>query len=304
VGVAAMALGAAMLAAAVAVLLAARRFAERGYERQERYARELVEAELAALSRWREAGQIREDLIASVSHEFRTPLTAIRGSAATLASRRDQIAPEAQAALLVGIVEHADRLGRLLEDMLLAASAGASTDRGAVADVTSALAAFRLGQSRPPVVSEVDPDLAAHVDPVSLGQVARALAEHVVAEARRDRPVTLRARREAGEVVVDLLYAGTGTEQELRRAFEPFASPEDARSGRAASLALVVVRRLVEAHGGRTTAGRDGDRLRVRVALRALRPAAAAARPEAGADPGHASGGSDEPDPESEPARG
>jgi K+-sensing histidine kinase KdpD len=298
-----MALGAAMLAAAVAVLLAARRFAERGYERQERYARELVQAELAALSRLREAGQIREDLIASVSHEFRTPLTAIRGSAATLATRREQIAPEAQVALLVGIVEHADRLGRLLEDMLLAASARATTDRGAVADVTSALAAFRLGQSRPPVVSEVDPDLAAYVDPVSLGQVVRALAEHVVAEARRDRPVMLRARREAGEVVVDLFYAGTGTEEELRRAFEPFASPEAAQSGRAASLALVVVRRLVEAHGGRTTVGRDGDRLRVRVALRALRPAAVE-RPEAGADPAHASGGSDEPDPEAEPARG
>ena len=277
------ALAAAILVAAVVVLFAARRFAERGYERQERYRRELFDAELGALTRLREAGQIRDDLIASASHEFRTPLTAIRGSAATLAARRDRIAPEAQVALLLGIVEHADRLGRVLEDMLLAASARSTPDSGAIADVTAALGRFRLGQARPPVVSEVDSGLAAYVDPASLDQVVRALSDHVRADARRDRPVTLRARREAGEVVVDLLYGSGRTEDELRRLFEPFGSRESAESGRPASLALYVVGRLVEAHGGRVAAGRDGERLRVRVALRALgRTQDAAARGDPG----------------------
>jgi K+-sensing histidine kinase KdpD len=267
--------GAAMLVAALVLLVFARRFAERGYERQERYRRQLFDAELDALGRLREAGQIREDLIASVSHEFRTPLTAIRGSAATLAARGDRIPPETRARLLRGIVEHADRLGRLLEDMLLAASARSTADSGAVADVAAALAGFRLGQARPAVVSEVDPKLAAYVDAVTLDQVVRALADHVRADARRDRTVTLRARREAGDVIVDVLYGSARTEEELRRLFEPFGSREAAETGAPATLALYVVRRLVEAHGGRITAGRDGDRLRVRLALRALRPAAA-----------------------------
>jgi K+-sensing histidine kinase KdpD len=269
----AVAAGAVMLLAAIVVLVLARRFAERGYERQERYRRQLFDAELDALARLREAGQIRDDLIASVSHEFRTPLTAIRGSAATLAARGDRIHPEARAALLDGIVEHADRLGRLLEDMLLAASARSTPDSGAVADVSAALAVFRLGQARPPVVSEVDPGLAAYVDAVTLDRVVRALADHVRADARKDRTVTLRARREAGDVVVDLLYGSGRSEEELRRLFEPFGSREAAETGAPATLALYVVRRLVEAHGGRTSAGRDGDRLRVRIALRALRPA-------------------------------
>ncbi len=269
----AVASGAAMLVAAVVVLVLARQFAERGYERQERYRRQLFDAELDALARLREAGQIREDLIASVSHEFRTPLTAIRGSAATLAARGDRIPPETREGLLVGIIEHADRLGRLLEDMLLAASARSGTDSGAVADVTAALAGFRLGQARPPVVSEVDPDLAAYVDGVSLDQVVRALADHVRTDARKDRTVTLRAQREAGEVLVDVLYGSSRSESELRALFEPFGSREAAETGAPATLALYVVRRLVEAHGGRTVAGRDGDRLRVRLALRALRPA-------------------------------
>jgi K+-sensing histidine kinase KdpD len=273
VEVTALALGAAMLVAAVVVLLAARRFAERGYERQERYRSQLFDAELRALSRLREAGRIREDLIASVSHEFRTPLTAIRGSAATLAARGDRVGPRDREALLRGIVEHADRLSKLLEDMLLAASARPAPESGAVADVTAAVSAFRLGQARPPVELDVEPGLAAYVDAVSLGQVVRALADHVRAEARRDRPVTVRAGVRAGEVVVDVLYGGVRGEAELRELLEPFGSREAVETGRPATLALYVARRLVEAHGGRTTAGREGDRLRVRVALRTLRAA-------------------------------
>lgn len=269
-----MAIGAAMLVAAVVVLFAARRFAERGYDEQERYRSQLFDAEMSALTRLREANRIREDLIASVSHEFRTPLTAIRGSAATLAARGDKIPPEPRETLLRGIVEHADRLGKVLEDMLLAASARSAPESGTVADVTAALGDFGLGQTRPPVVLEVEPDLAAYVDAASLDQVVRAMADHVRADARRDRTVTLRASRQGGEIMVDLLYGSTRSEAELRELFEPFGSRESAETGRPATLALYVVRRLVEAHGGRALAGRDGDQLRVRIALRALRPTA------------------------------
>jgi K+-sensing histidine kinase KdpD len=275
VALTAVVIGAAMLAAAVVVLVLARRFAERGYRKQERYRSQLFDAELSALTRLREANRIREDLVASVSHEFRTPLTAIRGSAATLVARGDQVPPEARGTLLRGIVEHADRLNKLLEDMLLAATARATPESGAVADVTAALSGFRLGQVRPPVALEVEPGLAAYVDAITLDQVVRALADHVRAEARRDRPVTLRAHREAGEVVVDLLYDSSRSGAELRELFEPFGSREAAQTGRPATLALYVVRRLVEASGGRAGAARDGDQLRVRIALRALRPTAA-----------------------------
>jgi K+-sensing histidine kinase KdpD len=270
----AVAIGAATLVAAVVVLVRARRFAERGYEKQERYRSQVFDAELSALTRLQEANRIREDLVASVSHEFRTPLTAIRGSAATLVARGDRIPPEARETLLRGIVEHADRLNKLLEDMLLAASARPAPESGAVADVTAAVSSFRLEQSRPPVVLEVAPGLAAYVDAVSLDQVVRALADHVQAEARRDRPVTLRAERRGGEVVVDLVYGSTRSESELRELLEPFGSRESVETGRPATLALYVVRRLVEAHGGRAAAGGEGDQMWVGIALRALRPTA------------------------------
>ncbi len=266
------AFGTVFLISAAVVLVTFWRFSEHTYAQQEQYRRELFDAEIGALARLREAGQIREDLIASGSHEFRTPLTAIRGSAATLLARADRMRPEDRATLLRGVVEHSDRLSRLLEDMLLAASSATVADAGAVADVSAAVSRFTLGQGRPPLVFDVAFGLAAHVDTTSLDQVVRALSDHVRAEARRDRPAHVTARRDGGEVVIEVGYVPARTE-DLSRLFEPFGSADSASTGRPASLALYVVRRLVEAHGGRTSAVRDGGGIRVRVALRALRPA-------------------------------
>ena len=270
----AVAIGAAMLVAAVVVLVYARRFAERGYEKQERYRSQLFDAELAALTRLQEASRIREDLVASVSHEFRTPLTAIRGSAATLAARGDRIPPESRETLLRGIVEHADRLNKLLEDMLLAASARPAPESGAVADVTAALSSFRLGQARPPVALDVAPGLAAYVDAVSLDQVVRALADHLRADARRDRPVTLRADGAATR--------WSSTCSTAAPAARPSCASCSSRSGRA-SRPRPGGRRPSRctwcAGWSRRTAGgprpaASGDQLRVRIALRSLRPTA------------------------------
>jgi len=80
--------------------------------------------------------------------------------------------------------------------------------------------------------------------------------------------------RRGGDVVVELLYGGTRSESELRALFEPFGSRESAETGRPATLALYVVRRLVEAHGGRAAAGLQDDEVCVRISLRALRPTA------------------------------
>ena len=128
--------------------------------------------------------------------------------------------------------------------------------------MTAALSSFRLGQARPPVALDVPAGLAAYVDAASLDQVVRALADHVRAERRGD------------EVVVDVLYGSTRSETELRELFEPFGSRESAETGRPTTLALYVVRRLVEAHGGRAAAGLQGDEVCVRISLRALRPTA------------------------------
>lgn len=253
-------------------------------EQQERYRRQLFEAEVGALVRLREASQLRDDLVASVSHEFRTPLTAIRGSAVTLLGRHDALRPEDRDRLLAGIVEHSDRLGRLLEDMLVAASA-AAVDRGAVADVSEAVGQLGMGgPARPQVTVETAEHVAAYIDSVWLDQIVQAMRDHVRTEAHRDRPAAARAAVEGCEAAISVTYMPQHPIDDATQLFEAFASTERLRTGRPVSLALYVARRLAEVHGGRVAALRRPDgQVTLSVYLRAVQ--GAGRRPRKGQDP-------------------
>lgn len=238
--------------------------------RPDSYHRQALDAEVSALVTLRDASQIRDDLVASASHEFRTPLTAIRGSAITLLDRYDDIRAGDRERLLTGIVEHADRLGRLLEDML-AASASAAVASGAVADVTAVLGRFSLGQPRPRLCLRVAPDVRAHIERIWLDQIVEALREHLRTQARRDAPVDVCADRQGPDVAIRASYTPAHPSDEPARLFEPFASGSGVRAGRPASLALYVARRLAEMHGGHVSGDRGTDG---RVTLSVLLPAA------------------------------
>jgi K+-sensing histidine kinase KdpD len=227
---------------------------------------------MGAIARLREANQIREDLIGSVSHEFRTPLTAIRGAATTLRRASDRIRPEDRAKLLDGIVSHGERLSRLLEDMLSAASASAA-DPAAVADVSRAVMEIRGRMPRElPLTLTVEPRLAAYIERHSLHQLVGALADHLRDHARQDQPVTIGAVRDGAHVQVMLIYASSGDDtDDPARLLEPFGSREGARTGRSGTVSLYVVRRLAEVHGGTVTVASSGRSITLTVRLRALR---------------------------------
>lgn len=242
-------------------------YAERSRSREEAYRQQLLDTEMGALARMREAGQMREDLIASVSHEFRTPLTAIRGAAATLRQRGDQIRPEAREMLLAGICEHGERLTRLLEDMLAAASA-AVTDPTAVSDVTAVVNA--AGQ-RPGLSVETEPGVAAYIDGQSLTQLVQALGDHGLDHGRGDR-AELAAALDGRSARLTLRYRLEGDRAEdAARVLEPFGSRESAATGRPTSLGAYVARRIAEVHGGEASAEVEGDLVRIDLRLRALR---------------------------------
>lgn len=267
--IAATAVGLAFAGAAAVGVICYARFLDYLYAEQERHRQALFAADLSTLTRLREASQIREDLIASVSHEFRTPLTAIRGSAATLVQRYEQLDRDAQEDLLVGILESSDRLSRLLEDMLIAASASVG-DAGAVADVSTAMHRFSPSPPRSSVQLDVDPHLGAFIDSESLYRVVNALGEHVRDTGRRDRAISLDAHRSGDQVLVSVSYAPTDDKEDVEGLLDPFAGGSSSPTGRPASLALYVVRRLVEAHGGAVSIGRRGEQRSIQLSLRAL----------------------------------
>src|SRR3954453_6141128 len=78
--------------------------------------------------------RVRPHLIAAVSHDFRTPLTGIRGAALTLLKRGDRLDEQSRQRLLAAVLDQQERLSRLLENMLTAARATAA-DPTAMAEV-------------------------------------------------------------------------------------------------------------------------------------------------------------------------
>lgn len=272
----------AFIAAAGAVLMVFWGYSGRSSAREETYRMQLLDTEMGAIARMREAGQMREDLISSVSHEFRTPLTAINGVVATLRSQGDRIPPEVRDSLLDGLAEHGRRLTRLLEDMLAAASAAVS-EPTAVADLSGTLA--RAGKQSGVRVS-VAPGLVAVTSPDTLEHVVGALVRHGLDHVRAGRPIWLEGRAEGGEVVTVLRYVSEADSAECPiRLLEPFASRESAETGRPISLDLYLARRLAEVNDGQVEADVEGTAVTVTVRLRGLRSRGAAHSGPQGAAP-------------------
>ena len=232
--------------------------------------RSTVEARLA------ETERMRADLIGTVSHEFRTPLTGIRGAALTLLKRGDRLDPASRAALLNAVLDQQERLSRLLENMLIAARA-TSVDPGAVSDVDAVAAevAMLASAGRPgagPVSVVVEAGTAARIDRQALHQVLANLVDNalqhgasgavpLVAGGTDDRGVWVTVSNEGR--VLDLTAA--------ERLFEPFTQLDSGatRDREGIGVGLYVVRRLVEVYGGSVDVRSDSGWVTVEVRLQA-----------------------------------
>jgi len=248
-----------LLARARARELDARRHAEEVV----RLAREVEHA--AAL---RDADRFRDALLASVSHDFRTPLTTIRALADDL-GRTVAPAPEIRASAAV-ISEQADRLMHLVENVL-----DFSRIRGGVLPVTTELntaedligAATRQAQGvlgGRQLDVEIDwsvPALTGHFD---FGHALRALGNLIENAAKYSppgTPITISIRRDGGSLAFAVADRGPGvTPVERGRIFDafyrPVGLPPDAGG---AGLGLAIARQLAEIQGGAVEyASREG----------------------------------------------
>jgi signal transduction histidine kinase len=206
---------------------------------------------------------IRRDFVANVSHELKTPLTAVSGYAETLLD--DGIPPEQRRRFVETIRENATRMQRIVDDLLDLSrieSGGwqpkvARVDVGGVVhDVFTAIQPPAAAKGLA-LVSEIAPD-ATHVrvDPTAFRQILNNLVENAVRYTREGQ-VTLRTRRNDDGVWVEVSDTGIGIASEhLPRIFERFYRVDAGRSRAegGTGLGLAIVRHLVDAHGGRIEA--------------------------------------------------
>jgi signal transduction histidine kinase len=195
----------------------------------------------------------RREFIARISHDLRTPLTAIKGLVVNL----QDIAPEEMQASLATMDEQTDRLVRLVNDLLALSRLQrgelrlrhAEIDLGAVARSAAKLVgekAKRLGVS---LSVELPGDLAAlSGDADRLQQVVVNLLDNALKATPAGGTVLVRVWVNEEEVALAVTDDGRGlTAEEAARAFEPYYRGP----GGGAGLGLTIAREIVEAHSGR-----------------------------------------------------
>ena len=236
------ALGVFLTAAAIASSLA---------ERSRAQARE---TETEALRR---SDETKTALLRAVSHDLRSPLTAIVAAGEALSS--ETIADADRRVLADAVGAEASRLSSLVDKLLdlsrlEAGHAPPRTDWCSIEEVITA-AVEALGERGDPVEVALDPDLPfVRADAAQLERVLVNLLENAV-RFRAGGRVTVRARALEDRVALEVIDDGPGIPgEELERVFEPFYQRPDDRSHEGSGLGLAIVRGLVEVNGGRVWA--------------------------------------------------
>jgi two-component system, OmpR family, sensor kinase len=205
----------------------------------------------------RDAAESRvRQFAADASHELRTPLTSIRGYLDLLAE--GQLPVDRQADALRRAQSEAVRMASLVEDLLLLARLDHRREpRRDLVDIGAVLRDASLdGRAMQPqraLTVTVTGSLFAYADDAELRQVISALVHNAVVHTPTDAPISLSARADGEDVVIDVEDRGPGLSPDLAsKVFDRFARGDTSRhrgSG-GAGLGLSIARAIVEAHDG------------------------------------------------------
>jgi two-component system phosphate regulon sensor histidine kinase PhoR len=222
---------------------------------------------LRDISQLRRLETVRRDFVANVSHELKTPLTAIAGYAETLVAEAEPASQSAQFATTIFV--HARRMQRLVEDLLDLSriESGGWQSHPEALDVAAAsreawapFAERAGGVGVEFSVVVVDGAERIVADPDGLRQVLTNLFDNALRHMPRGGNLRVMAEPVAGNgggVALAVADTGTGIPAEhLPRIFERFyrVDPSRSREQGGTGLGLAIVKHLVEAHGGAVTA--------------------------------------------------
>lgn len=215
-----------------------------------------------------ETEQLRSALLASVSHDLRTPLTAMRGSIDSLLALGEAIPLEDRRELLEGTRDEAERLDRYIQNLLDMTRLGhgalkLARDWVSPGDIVgSALSRLRAVLAPLQVQTLVPVELPLLY--VHAALIEQALV-NVLENAARFSPVNGRLELEAGAIDGELFFAvsdeGPGIpEDERAKIFDMFyTAARGDRGGQGTGLGLAICQGMVGAHGGRISVGQGID---------------------------------------------
>ncbi|WP_230120653.1 ATP-binding protein [Arthrobacter sp. Bi83] len=200
----------------------------------------------------------KDDFVANVSHEFRTPLTSILGYVELMLDDDDGALPDFQRGPLEIIRRNSERLLTLVSDLLSSRNGQLIVRPQAVdvadlvrASVTAALP--RATDSGIQLLADAPKRLEAHVDSARISQVLDNLVSNAIKYSPDGGEVIVSLRSEDGRVVCSVSDTGMGmSEQDQEEVFAKFFRAEAVRNSAipGVGLGLSISKAIVEAHGG------------------------------------------------------
>lgn len=218
----------------------------------------------ASLAVEAETERIRSALLASISHDLRTPLAVMAGASSSLAESGERLDPAERRALAKSVFDQAremsEHVSKVLQMTRLETGA-ISLDRDWVAlpeIVGSVLARLSERMAEHRVIVELPDDLPlVHVDPTLIEQALGNLLENCARHTPPDTVIRVRAERRAKEIAVTVEdYSGGVSEHDFERLFAKFHHGSIEGTGRGVGLGLAICRAIVRLHGGQAWAER------------------------------------------------
>ena len=214
------------------------------------------------VTQMRRLENMRRDFVANVSHEIKTPLTAIKGFVETLQQGRVDKAEENERFL--GIIQkHVDRLNSIVEDLLALSRIEQEDEHKEISfqqvkieDIFQA--AVQLCQSKAEekkirIDMDCEKDATAIFDPTLIEQAVVNLLDNALKYSEPQSTVMLKSNQQNSEVIISVQDHGIGIAQKhLPRLFERFYRADKARSRKmgGTGLGLAIVKHIAQAHGG------------------------------------------------------
>ena len=243
----------------------------------------LAEALNRMAERLRRLETVRQEFVANVSHELKTPITSIKGFVETLLDGALENPEDARKFLEI-VARHSDRLNSIITDLLLLSRIEAGGDRAleleesrlrdVLREAVEACSA-KAEAKGVRVVLDCPAELAVRANPPLLEQAVVNLIDNAVKYSEPGAEVRVEGSGSADETAVAVRDRGAGIAPEhVARLGERFYRVDKARSRQlgGTGLGLAIVKHIVQAHGGRVSIeSKPGEGSAFRIFLPAVR---------------------------------
>jgi two-component system sensor histidine kinase KdpD len=222
------------------------------------------------------AEKLQNAMLNSISHDLRTPLVSVTGALTTLEQQGDALEPAARQSLIETAREEADRLNRIVGNLLdmTRLEAGALRVKREDADLQDLIGAAVGKMDERLVGRSVRVDVPEDLPPVSLDfvlivHVLHNLLDNALKYSPVGSPLEVQARLVKEQAQISVLDRGLGIpESDLERVFDKFYRVEHSEQISGTGLGLAICKGIVEAHGGRIwAANREGGGTAITLAL-------------------------------------